>query len=89
MLVFKKLIVGIDFGEVSERAVKTALLLAKPLGAEVVLVHVIPAVASYADPARFVAEVRPAIEEQLRDWVERLGWGRSQQGQGRLGRGRR
>ncbi len=70
---FKKIIVGVDFSQTSERAASTAVALAKSLGAEVVLVHVIAPGADYADPARFVAEVRPAIEDQLRERVKKFG----------------
>jgi len=72
-LVFKKLIVGVDFSPLSERAASAAVELARGIGAEVVLVHVIAPGADYADPARFVAEVRPGIEDQLREMAARLG----------------
>jgi nucleotide-binding universal stress UspA family protein len=70
--VFKKIIVGVDFSETSERAAQTAMSLAQALHGEVVLVHVIAPGTDYADPARFVAEVRPAIEEQLQERVKKL-----------------
>jgi nucleotide-binding universal stress UspA family protein len=70
--VFKKIIVGTDFSATSEHAAQVAAQLAQGLNAEVVLVHVIAPGADYADPARFVAEVRPAIEEQLQDRVKKL-----------------
>ncbi len=69
---FKKIIVGMDFSEIAERAAKTAAELAHSLGAEVVLVHVIAPGSDYTDPARFIAEVRPGIEDQLQDRVKKL-----------------
>lgn len=69
---FKKLIVGVDFSPISERAANAAVELARGIGAEVVLVHVIPPGADYVDPARFVAEVRPRIEQQLKELAARL-----------------
>ena len=68
---FKKIIVGLDFSDTSERAAKVAVELAQGLHAEVVLVHVIAPGADYTDPARFIAEVRPAIEEQLAERVKK------------------
>jgi nucleotide-binding universal stress UspA family protein len=70
--VFKKLIVGVDFSETSDRAVRAGIELARPLGAEVVLVHVIAPGAQYTDPARFVAEVRPGIEQEISAMAVRL-----------------
>lgn len=69
---FKKIIVGVDFSDTSERAAAAAVGLARPLGAEVVLVHVIAPGADYNNPTLFVAEVRPGIEQQLRDLAARI-----------------
>lgn len=69
---FKKIIVGMDFSEISDRAAKTAAELARGLGAEVVLVHVISPSSDYTDPARFIAEVRSGIEDQLQERVKSL-----------------
>jgi nucleotide-binding universal stress UspA family protein len=68
---FKKIIVGVDFSDISERAANAAVALARAIGAEVVLVHVIAPGADYTDPARFVSEVRPAIEDQIKDLATR------------------
>lgn len=71
---FKKLIVGVDFSENSERAVRKAVALANDLGAEVVLVHVISGGVGMAG-GEDIATLRVGIEEQLRNWCTRLGAG--------------
>src|SRR5438128_131200 len=68
--VFKKVIVGVDFSEPSERAARVAVELAKSLGGEVVIVHVM-STATTTDPGRMV-ELRPGLEEELRKVATRL-----------------
>jgi nucleotide-binding universal stress UspA family protein len=70
--VFKKLIVGMDFSELSDRAARTAVGLGKDLGGEVVLVHVVAPQADLVDPLRFAVEIRPSIERRLRELSARL-----------------
>lgn len=68
---FKKIIVGVDFSENSQRAVRTATQLARSLDAEVVLVHVYAPGAEYDDaPRETAAELRPLLEARVRDLAE-------------------
>jgi nucleotide-binding universal stress UspA family protein len=69
---FKKIIVGMDFSTTSQRAARVAVELARPLGASVVLVHVLAPGPAYADPARIVPAVRPGIEARIRPFAEQL-----------------
>jgi len=71
--VFKKIIVGVDFSENSQRAARTATQLARALDAEVVLVHVYSPGAEYEfiDAPRDAAhELRPLLESRLRGLAE-------------------
>lgn len=70
---FKKIIVGIDFSPKTERAVGTALNLAKSLGATAVLVHVVPTVAeSQRGTTGSDQEVTRSIEQRLQEEAARL-----------------
>ena len=70
---FKKIIVGVDFTEKTERAIGAALTLAKATHGTAVLLHVIP---SGADSRKTTSgsdtEVMQSIEERLRDEAARL-----------------
>ena len=72
---FKKIIVGMDFSETSERAARAAMELAAGLGAEVVLVHVLPSGADYADAGGFVEKMRPNVEAEIKACVQKLSKG--------------
>jgi nucleotide-binding universal stress UspA family protein len=70
--VFKKVVVGIDFTDKTERAVSTAIRLAKGAQGSVVLVHVVPASVD-AQKATTGSEdnVMQTIESRLRDEAAR------------------
>jgi nucleotide-binding universal stress UspA family protein len=71
--VYKKIIVGIDFSDKTERAVQAALSLAKATGGTVVLVHVLPA---SADGQRSApgseTEMTRTIEQRLQEQAQQL-----------------
>ncbi len=73
MAVYKKIIVGIDFSDKTERAVQAALSLAKATGGTVVLVHVLPA---SADGQRSApgseTEMTRTIEQRLQEQAQQL-----------------
>jgi nucleotide-binding universal stress UspA family protein len=74
--VFKKIIVAIDFTETSARAARAAVGLAKNLGAEVVLVHVIAAGSDINTPDESDGdEIRVGIETQLKELCATLATG--------------
>ena len=75
---FKKLIVGMDFSALGEKAARTAVALAAGLGAEVVLVHVVASQGrgkNLEDAGASLAEVRPGIEQQLKETCARFAAG--------------
>ena len=49
MLNIKKILCAVDFSSVSEKVADSAKSLAKPLGAEVICIHVVPSGTIYAD----------------------------------------
>ena len=69
---FKKLVVGVDFSESSDRAVKAALQLARNVGGTVVLVGVIPARTEIVPSGTAEDRVGGTIETRLRDLAASL-----------------
>ena len=69
---FKKLVVGVDFSEHSDRAVKAALQLARNVGGTVVLVGVIPAPTEIVPSGSAEDHVSGTIETRLRDLAASL-----------------
>ena len=73
MAVYKKIIVGIDFSDKTDRAVHAALGLAKATGGTVVLVHVVPpAVDGQRGAPGSDTEVTRTIEQRLQDQAKQL-----------------
>jgi nucleotide-binding universal stress UspA family protein len=72
---FKKIICAMDFGPLSLRAAQTAATLAKAVSAQLVLVHVITPSAEYGSLVTGDDEIRPAIENKLREIASTLGEG--------------
>ncbi len=76
---FKKLICAMDFSPLSLKAASTSADLAASLGAKLILVHVITPGAEYSSLGIAKDELRPAIENKLREIVAPLGanvdWG--------------
>lgn len=70
---FKKVIVGIDFTDKTERAISVAFNLAKAVGGGVVLVHVVPP-GSDSQPSASGSEpeVMRTIEQRLQEEAARL-----------------
>lgn len=64
---FKKLVVGVDFTEKSDRAVKVALGLAGNVGGSVVLVSVVPSRAELIPTGQADDGVTGTLEHRLRD----------------------
>lgn len=64
---FKKLVVGVDFTEKSDRAVKAALALASNVGGSVVLVSVVPSRAEIVPTGHAEDAVTGTLEHRLRD----------------------
>lgn len=62
---FKKIVVGVDFSDKSDRAVRGAVGLAKAIGAGVVIVHVVPALAEVS--AATSGTLQPTMEHRLRE----------------------
>ena len=69
---FKKLVVGVDFSESSDRAVKAELQLARNVGGTVVLVGVIPARTEIVPSGAAEDRVGGTIETRLRDLAASL-----------------
>lgn len=70
---YKKIIVGIDFSPKTDRAVQSALRLAKHAGGTVVLLHVLPAsVDGQRGAPGSETEVRRTIEQRLQEEAQRL-----------------
>lgn len=73
MSVYKKIIVGIDFSDKTDRAVRAALGLAKATGGAVVLVHVLPAaVDGQRGAPGSDTEVMRTIEQRLQEQAQQL-----------------
>jgi nucleotide-binding universal stress UspA family protein len=72
--VFKKIIVGVDFSEKTQKALGVALNLAKAVQGEVVMVHVVPSVAESASSTAGApsGEVTTTIEQRLREDAAKL-----------------
>ena len=76
---FSKILVPVDFSELSLAALKAADELAQGTGAELTLAHVHPYTTvsvldyTYAEPPEVVAQVCAAIEEKLQALVHTLG----------------
>lgn len=72
---FKKIIVGVDFSEKTQKALGVAINLAKAVEGEVVMVHVVPSVTE-SSPSSAAGgpsgEVTTTIEQRLRDDAARL-----------------
>lgn len=69
---FKKLVVGVDFSEHSDRAVKAALTLARGVGGTAVLVSVVPSRAEIVPSGTPEDVVSGTIEHRLRDLAASL-----------------
>ncbi len=75
---FSKILVPVDFSEVSLAALKSADELARDTGAELTLAHVHPYTTvsvldyTYAEPPEVVAQVCAAIEDKLKALVHTL-----------------
>lgn len=69
---YRKLIVGVNFDVMTERAVSAALQLAQGTDGAVVLLHVLPEGTNMQEPSGQVAEYRLAIEQRLRDRAKEL-----------------
>jgi nucleotide-binding universal stress UspA family protein len=70
---FKKLIVAVDFSELSLRAAQVAASLARAIGAQVVLVHVVNPSADYGAIGLPSDGIRPGIEGKLKEIIGTLG----------------
>lgn len=70
---FKKLIVAVDFSELSLRAASVAAHLARTIGGKVVLVHVVNSNADYAAIGLEDNNLRPGIESKLKEIIATLG----------------
>jgi nucleotide-binding universal stress UspA family protein len=70
--VFKKMVVGVDFSEHSDRAVKAALQLARSVGGSVVMVGVIPSRTEIVPSGTSEDQVTGSIEHRLRDRAAEL-----------------
>jgi len=70
--VFKKLVVGVDFSEHSNRAVKAALKLASSVGGTVVLVSVVPSRTEIVPSGTPDDQFAGSIEHRLRDLAASL-----------------
>ena len=70
---FKKLIVAIDFSELSLRAAAVAANLARAVGGQVVLVHVVNPSADYGAIGLPGDNLRPGIEGKLKEIIAGLG----------------
>jgi nucleotide-binding universal stress UspA family protein len=73
----RKIMVPVDFGPSTEGAIKTAAGIAKQYGAELCLLHVVPALPALACDAympeeRFVEELRSTADHRLRAMVKEL-----------------
>ena len=64
---FKKLVVGVDFSEQSDRAVTAALQLARSVGGTVVLVSVVPSATEIVPSGSPEDQLTGSIENRLRD----------------------
>ena len=69
---FKKMVVGVDFSEHSDRAVKAALQLARSVGGSVVMVGVIPSAIEIIPSGTAEDQVTGSIEHRLRDRAAEL-----------------
>lgn len=69
---FKKMVVGVDFSEHSERAVRAALTLARGVGGSVVLVNVTPSRSEIVPSGTPEDPVAGSIEHRLRDLAGEL-----------------
>jgi nucleotide-binding universal stress UspA family protein len=76
MKTFANILVPIDFGEPSERALELAVELAKQNGGEVIILHVFDVPASYAgmgiSPIDLLAPMWAAGRKQLEDTLEKV-----------------
>jgi nucleotide-binding universal stress UspA family protein len=72
---FKKIICAMDFSPLSVRAAETAANLSRSVSARLTLVHVITPSAEYGALATAGEELRPAIENKLREVAASLGEG--------------
>ncbi|MDB4929347.1 MAG: UspA [Myxococcaceae bacterium] len=69
---FKKMVVGVDFSEHSDRAVQAALQLARNVGGTAVLVSVIPSRAEIVPSGTADDHVTGTIEHRLRELAANL-----------------
>ena len=67
---FKKILVGTDFSEPSDAARRTAVELARRLGAELEIVHVEEPLPAYAFSEGALPDL-PRLQEEVRNWAER------------------
>jgi len=67
---FKKILVGTDFSEPSDAARRTAIELARRLGAELEIVHVEEPLPAYAFSEGALPDL-PRLQEEVRSWAER------------------
>src|SRR3989442_5420232 len=67
---FKKILVGTDFSEPSDAARRTAIELARRLGAELEIVHVEEPLPAYAFAEGPLPDL-PRLQEEVRTWAER------------------
>ena len=72
---FKKIICAIDFSPLSLRAAESAANLSRSVSAQLILVHVITPSAEYGSLATVGEELRPAIENKLREVAASVGEG--------------
>lgn len=69
---FKKMVVGVDFSEHSDRAVKAALQVARSVGGSVVLVGVIPSPSEIVPSGNAEDQVTGGIEHRMRELAAEL-----------------
>lgn len=69
---YRKLIVGVNFDSMSERAVAAALEFARGTNGAVVLVHVVSSAAQMQEPSGKPASIRPVFEQRLADAAQAL-----------------
>jgi nucleotide-binding universal stress UspA family protein len=69
---FRKLVVGMDFSENSERAVGAAVTFARATGAQLVLVNVLAGSPEMRDATEDDLSVRGSIEQRMRELSAKL-----------------
>ena len=67
---FKKILIGTDFSEPSAAALRTAMELARRLGAELFIVHVEEPLPAYAFSEGGLPDL-PRLQQEVRGWAER------------------